>query len=118
MNWADNAWCQMHLLISRLLILWQCFGIINPFLFSSELATPAPTISTTKQRPSVIFVSNATDSNTGFNASYSFIESRGKFCQGKFCFLITHLKERIKLARLNAVNWTDNIWCKMQQVNN
>ena len=27
----------------------------------------------------VIFVSNATDSYTGFNASYSFIEGRGKF---------------------------------------
>ena len=39
----------------------------------------------------VIFVSNATDSYTGFNASYSFIESRGKICKGTFCS--THLKK-------------------------
>ena len=36
----------------------------------------------------VMFVSNATDSYTGFNASYSFIERRGKFCQGKFCVVV------------------------------
>ncbi|XP_067026612.1 cubilin-like [Acropora muricata] len=95
-------------------------------------STPAPTISTTKQRPSVIFVSNATDSYTGFNDSYSFIESRGA-PRALLHFTLSNarrfysstgnlsdgkgLKERIKLARLNAVNWTDNIWCKMHQVN-
>ena len=31
----------------------------------------------------VIFVSNATDSYTGFNASYSLIERKGKFCRGR-----------------------------------
>ena len=36
----------------------------------------------------VIFVSNATDSYTGFKASYSLIERKGKFCQEKFCVSI------------------------------
>ena len=36
----------------------------------------------------VIFVSNATDSYTGFNASHSLIERRGKFCQGMVCVSI------------------------------
>ncbi|XP_015754314.1 PREDICTED: CUB and zona pellucida-like domain-containing protein 1 [Acropora digitifera] len=36
----------------------------------------------------VIFVSNATDSHTGFKASYSLIERKGKFCQEQFCVSI------------------------------
>ena len=47
----------------------------------------------------VIFVSNATDSYTGFNASYSFIERGGKFCQGKFCFIVLIERKELKLAR-------------------
>ena len=46
----------------------------------------------------VIFVSNATDSYTGFNASYSLVERKGKFCQGKVRVVILISREELKSA--------------------
>ena len=46
----------------------------------------------------VIFVSSATNSYTGFNASYSLIERKGKFCQGKVRVVILISREELKPA--------------------
>ena len=32
---------------------------------------------------------------------------------GEVLFCSTHLKNELKLARRNAVNWADNAWCQM-----
>ena len=57
-------------------------------VFYGSLPPPGKELYSSSNHMLVIFVSNATDSYTGFNASYSFIESRGKMCQGKFCFVV------------------------------
>ena len=53
-------------------------------VFYGSLPPPGKEFYSSSSHMLVIFVSNATDSYTGFNASYSFIERRGNLCQGKF----------------------------------
>ena len=61
-------------------------------VFYGSLPPPGKEFYSSSSHMLVIFVSNATDSYAGFNASYSFIERRGKFRYGKFCFVV--IKEK------------------------
>ena len=61
-------------------------------VFHGNLPPPWKELYSSSSHMLVVFVSNATDSYTGFNASYNFIERRGKFCQGKF--FVVELKEK------------------------
>ena len=61
-------------------------------VFHGSLSPPGREFYSSSSHMLVIFVSNATDSYTGFNASYSFIERRGKFHQVRFCVAL--LKEK------------------------
>ena len=56
-------------------------------VFHGSLPPPGKEFYSSSNHMLVVFESKATDSYTGFNASYNFIERRGKFRQGKFCFV-------------------------------
>ena len=64
-------------------------------VFHGSLSPPGKELYSSSNHMLVIFVSNATDSYTGFNASYSFIERRGKFHQVRFCVVLLKEKSRI-----------------------
>jgi len=64
-------------------------------VFHGSLSPPGKELYSSSNHMLVIFVSNATDSYTGFNASYSFIERRDKFHQVRFCVVLLKEKSRI-----------------------
>ena len=66
-------------------------------IFYGSLPPPWKEFYSSSNHMLVVFVSKATDSYTGFYASYNFIEKRGKFRQRKISFVL--IKRELKLAR-------------------